>query len=28
DISSLAKGNYLVNLITEKGKITKRLVVR
>ena len=28
DISSLAKGNYIVNLITEKGKITKKLVVR
>ncbi|MDD3667176.1 MAG: T9SS type A sorting domain-containing protein [Bacteroidales bacterium] len=28
DISSLAKGNYIVNLITDKGKITKKLVVR
>ncbi|MBP1645380.1 MAG: zinc metalloprotease [Bacteroidetes bacterium] len=28
DISSLAKGNYIVNLITDKGKITKKLVVK
>ncbi|MBP1645946.1 MAG: zinc metalloprotease [Bacteroidetes bacterium] len=28
DISSLAKGNYVVNLITDKGKITKKLVVK
>ncbi len=28
DISSLAKGNYIINLITDKGKITKKLVVK
>ncbi|MDD3287335.1 MAG: T9SS type A sorting domain-containing protein, partial [Bacteroidales bacterium] len=28
DISSLAKGNYVLNLITDKGKIKKKLVVR
>ena len=28
DISSLAKGNYVVNLITDKGKIKKKLVVK
>ncbi|MDD4703731.1 MAG: T9SS type A sorting domain-containing protein, partial [Bacteroidales bacterium] len=28
DISSLTKGNYVVNLITDKGKITKKLVVK
>ncbi len=28
DISSLAKGNYIVNLITDKGKIKKKLVIR
>ncbi|HBN04970.1 MAG TPA: hypothetical protein DD434_04165 [Bacteroidales bacterium] len=28
DISSLAKGNYIVNLITDKEKITKKLVVK
>ncbi|MFV0598381.1 MAG: T9SS type A sorting domain-containing protein [Bacteroidales bacterium] len=28
DISSFAKGNYVVNLITDKGKIKKKLVVK
>ena len=28
DISSFAKGNYIVNLITDKGKIKKKLVVK
>ncbi|MDD4703829.1 MAG: T9SS type A sorting domain-containing protein, partial [Bacteroidales bacterium] len=28
DISSFAKGNYIVNLINDKGKIKKKLVVK